>query len=56
MKNQEIFNCPFGQWLGRLDGRLTNLNGFVTGHLFKDRKMGMWEKWEELGKEFSGNK
>ena len=55
MKNQEIFNYPIGQWLGRLDGRLTHLHGFVTGHLFNNRMMRMRGDWEELEMEIGGN-
>jgi hypothetical protein len=52
MKNEENFDYPFGQCLGSLNGRLTNLHGFVTWHLYNDRIM----NWEELAKEFSGKK
>jgi hypothetical protein len=56
MRNEENFDYPFGQWQGKLDGRLTNLHGFVTGNLFKNRIMRMCEEWEELVMEIGGNK
>ena len=54
MKNQENFDDPVGKFLGRLDARLTNLHGLVTGPLFSDRAMRMCGNWEELEEEFGG--
>ena len=52
MKTKEDLDNQFGDWLGKLGWRLTNLHGFVTGHLFNDRTIRMREEWEELAKEF----
>ena len=56
MKNQENFDYPVGKFLGRLDARLTNLHGLVTGPLFSDKIMRMYDDWEELEMEIGGNK
>ncbi|MFN3306287.1 MAG: hypothetical protein ACK42Z_03765 [Candidatus Kapaibacteriota bacterium] len=52
MKTKEDLDNQFGDWLGKLGGRLTNLHCFVQGHLFNDRTIRKCEEWEELEKGF----